>query len=343
MKNYMLKIIGIVLIGAVSQIGLQPMASAAGPSFSDVPTDHPAFEAIEALKDAGVLSGYSDGTFKPNNSVNRAEAVKIIVAPLLTQEQLDQATATVYSDVAEGVWFIPYIEWARQAFKIIDGPPEKTAFHGGDPVILVEFLKMLELANGVDPIATYKEISLPLANDVTNVGEWYYPYLRYAFTASMLQVDSEGKLNPGRDLTRADTAVLLYNFLLYKQQGRTQDLLNQTERNIMVTLQAWDQGAIEEAEYASARALLAARGAKVIQLESITRGAVKVAEAFRALVRGYRAGVDQNYSEAERLAGEAWRLSEDVVSDGDGLAPLVEQIKVISKNMADSAREMQGK
>ena len=311
-------------------------------SFSDVPQDHPAHDAIEALKEAGILQGYPDGTFKPEKSVNRAEAVKIITAPLLTEDQLSQARTSVYSDVPEGAWFLPYVEWARKAFKIIDGPPETTAFHGERTVILAEFLKMLELANGIDPQSAYANIKLPLANDVTNAQEWYYPYLRYALSASMLTVDQEGKLHPGKELTRANTALLLYHFLLYQQQGRTQDLLDQAERNISLTLRSWDQGLIEEAEYASARALLAARGAHASRDEPVTKGVVKIAEAFRSLVRGYRAGVNEDYAESERLAGEAWNYCGVATEHSPGLEPLAKEIRNIAKAMAESARRLQG-
>ena len=131
-------------------------------SFADVSQDHPAYTAIEKLKEIGILQGYDDGTFKPEKTVNRAEAVKIIVAPLLSEKQLLEATTTVYEDVPAGVWYLPYIEWARQALGIIDGPPEKTLFHSESPVILVEFLKMLELANGIKPEESFKEITTAL-------------------------------------------------------------------------------------------------------------------------------------------------------------------------------------
>ena len=41
--------------------------------FPDVPTNHWAAGAIERLKGEGVIQGYSDGNFKPNNMISRAE------------------------------------------------------------------------------------------------------------------------------------------------------------------------------------------------------------------------------------------------------------------------------
>lgn len=52
-----------------------PVASAAG--FTDVKgSSHE--EAINALAEAGIINGYADGTFKPNQDVNRGQVVKLL-------------------------------------------------------------------------------------------------------------------------------------------------------------------------------------------------------------------------------------------------------------------------
>ena len=48
-------------------------------AFTDVASSHKNFKAITYLQDKGVIEGYSDNTFKPNQKVNRAEALKIIL------------------------------------------------------------------------------------------------------------------------------------------------------------------------------------------------------------------------------------------------------------------------
>lgn len=312
----------------------------AAQSFSDVPKDHFAFEAIEYLKEQGVLSGYDDGTFKPGKTVNRAESIKILIAPLINKEELATATSakTVYKDVPNNSWYKPYVELARTA-GVIDGPPAKKKFNGENTVIKAEFLKMVQEAYNASPKTAFAEIKLPLSQDVTNVDEWYYPYMRYAITSSMTMISSEGTLSPGKKLTRAETALLLYRYMMYKKQRRTQALLSETESEILITLAFLEQKNIEEAEYASARALLAARGAHMSRPnEPVVQGAVKTSEAFRALVRAYRAGSTKDFEETIRLSGEAWNLA----SRGRELAPelqsLSEQVQTIAKTMADSAR-----
>lgn len=49
----------------------------AGP-FKDVPSDHWAVDAIKYVKDNGLMSGHTDGTFKPNEPVTRAQLAQVI-------------------------------------------------------------------------------------------------------------------------------------------------------------------------------------------------------------------------------------------------------------------------
>lgn len=46
--------------------------------FKDVKEGFWAKEAIEALAEKGIITGYEDGTFKPNEPITRAEVATII-------------------------------------------------------------------------------------------------------------------------------------------------------------------------------------------------------------------------------------------------------------------------
>ncbi|MCF7845092.1 MAG: S-layer homology domain-containing protein [Kiritimatiellales bacterium] len=320
------------LISSVPAIAQNPQ------SFSDVSPDNPAYEAVEFLKNQGVISGYEDGTFKPDKTVNRAEALKIIVAPLVSADQLALVKQTPFEDIAEGDWYLPYVEAARQN-SIIDGPPSKTKFYGGNTVITAEFLKILELANQQDPQKFLGEIRIPLSSDVSNPDEWYYPYMRYALASSMIMIGQDGLLNPGKELTRGDTALLLYRFLMYQQERRTQALLSETENEMIIVLAMLDEGNIDQAEYAAGRALLAARGAHFKRSdEPIVQGAVKIAESFQEIVKAYRTGMAGQFDNVVTLTGNAWNLAARARELSAELAPISEQVQIISKNMADSAR-----
>lgn len=69
--------------------------------------------AVVALSDLGVVSGYEDGTYKPENSVNRAEAAKLIIAALGLTEYAEGVTATSFTDLAGYAWATGYIGYAE--------------------------------------------------------------------------------------------------------------------------------------------------------------------------------------------------------------------------------------
>ena len=64
----------VFIIGSLGNLNL-----ALADDFSDVPTTHWAYNAITALKDAGILGGYADNTFLPTKAVSRIEAVVLLM------------------------------------------------------------------------------------------------------------------------------------------------------------------------------------------------------------------------------------------------------------------------
>jgi hypothetical protein len=316
--------------------------SAAAQSFSDVSQSNPAYGAIEYLKTQGILRGYPDGTFKPDQAVNRAEALKIIVAQLVELSAIESRKGkTSYGDVAADAWFAPFVEVARADLKIIDGPPKSSAFSPTRTVNKVEFLKMLLLGNKIDPTLAYGEIKLPLSSDVSNPSEWYYPHVRYAMSASMLAVNQNGTLEPAKQLTRGDISLLLYRFLMYRENRRTQALLSLAEDEILNVLRALEGGDIEQAEFASARSLLSARGALTsLPEDPLVKGAVKTSEGFRMLTVSYRAGSEGRLDDAIKAAGDAWNLAEQAKTFSSGLTDVAVQMQTIAKSMADEGRRL---
>lgn len=310
-------------------------------SFKDVPANSTLFAPVEYLKEKGVLKGYDDGTFKPNNKVNRAEALKIILTPLLKPEDLPASPPAVYSDVKPTDWFAPYVELGRSSFKVIDGPPKATTFQGEKPVLKVQFLKMFFLANDIDPSASYSELKLPLASDVQQPAEWYYPALRYAIATSMTMVQQDGTLGPAKELTRGDVALILYRYAMYQDGRRTQALLSEAEAEISNVLELLGKKQTQQAEFASARALIASRGALSSKPEdAVVKGAVKTAEGFQLLVQSYRAGTEGRLQDVLQYTSDAWHLAEKAREYSPNLGTLSQQMQTIAKNMADEARAL---
>jgi hypothetical protein len=311
-------------------------------SFTDVPANSPMFGAVEYLKARGVMQGYGDGTFKPDNKVNRAEAIKLIIASTATAEALQPYTKTSYGDVPGDAWYLPYVEYAYKKAGIIDGPPKSSNFKGSDPVLKAQFFKMFFLANGIDVNGLYSEIKLPLAMDSASPTEWYYPYMRFAISSSMTMVGQDGRLGPDQQLSRGDIAMLMYRYYMYLDGRRTQALLSEAESEIVNILQQLEKQDIEQAGFAAARGLIASRGALTSKPdEAIVKGAVKTSEGFQTLVEAYRAGAAKDYAKVIQLTGDAWHLAQKAQDFSPALATVTAQMQTIAKDMADEARKLQ--
>ncbi len=88
--------------------------------FSDVQATDYFAPAVRALACRGVISGYSDGTFRPYNPTTRAQLVKIVVLGLALPVQTPAAAGYTFSDVLPTDTFYPFVETAA-ARSIISG------------------------------------------------------------------------------------------------------------------------------------------------------------------------------------------------------------------------------
>ena len=150
--------------------GLWAACDTSDSEFADVPAAHPYLHAIRWGKESGILSGYPDGTFKPDNTVNRAEFLKIVLAAKGV-DATAAVTVAVFPDVESGAWYAPYVHYAKDT-GIIQGYPDGS-FRPGQSVNFAEALKMAYVALGVD-------------GDTSASGEWYQRYLQHARTNSVL-------------------------------------------------------------------------------------------------------------------------------------------------------------
>jgi len=85
-----------------------------GPSFSDVPPGSAFYVYIETAVANRIVSGYIDGTFRPNNNVTRGQLSKIVVTAashVLGWAIINPQSAS-FSDVPPGSTFYGYVETA---------------------------------------------------------------------------------------------------------------------------------------------------------------------------------------------------------------------------------------
>lgn len=107
MKKLYSAVISIFMIMAMTAAN----AGAAG-TFSDI-NGHWAEETIEKWQDKGIISGYPDGSFKPDDPITRAELAKVLTTAFdLENTNENKLISNPYSDVDTDAWYWRYIQCA---------------------------------------------------------------------------------------------------------------------------------------------------------------------------------------------------------------------------------------
>lgn len=161
-------------------------------AFAYTDTDvYPFGGAINYLTDQGVVQGYSDGTFRPENTINRAEFLKTVVGAVTTEELTG---SFCFSDVNDE-WFAPYVCTAKD-MGIVDGYPDGT-FLPANPVNLVEALKIVVNAFEIPAIT-------PLGT------EWYSVFLETAVSLNFIPTPLDYYAEP---TARGEVAEILWRVM----------------------------------------------------------------------------------------------------------------------------------
>lgn len=165
-------------------------------AYSDVEASTTTGEAVSILSNLGILSGFEDGTFRPDETVTRAQMASIIVRTLGYDSQaVSSAGSTVFSDVAADHWASGYINVA-QAQGIISGYGNGM-FGPEDKVTYEQAVKMIVSALGYDLVAVQK-------------GGYPTGYLAVA-SAEGITKNANGRV--GDPAKRSSIAILVYNSL----------------------------------------------------------------------------------------------------------------------------------
>lgn len=156
---------------------------------------------IEALYTAGVVSGNPDGSFAPDNYLNRAELSKMLV--LGYTEGLDSDAPAVYPDVAENDW---YYEYANDAYQkgIMTGEGNGT-FNGAAYVNRAVLMQAVYNAAGLT--ATGNE--LPFSDVMES--DWFYDAVDAGYFWSIVDGKSSTSFDPAGMATRAEASKVIYN------------------------------------------------------------------------------------------------------------------------------------
>jgi len=178
--------------------------------FKDVKEGDYAWISIRNLRDMGIISGYEDGSYRPSDSINRAEFLHTITKAV-EADLTGKLYSKCFTDVKDE-WFAPFVCYAKEN-KWISGYPNG-AYHPSQSVVYGEALKIVLMAFKVE----IPKVLVAAPMDGVKVTDWFAPYVKAALDNGI--IDLGGTFDATRNITRADLADLIYRAMPDKNSSK---------------------------------------------------------------------------------------------------------------------------
>jgi uncharacterized delta-60 repeat protein len=173
---------------------------APGQKFYDVPPGSTFYEYINCLVDQGVISGYSDQTFRPQNDITRGQLSKVIANAAGYNEAV---SGQRFSDVPPGSTFYEFIE--RMASRgIISGYGDGT-FRPGNNATRGQISKIVSNAMGFNEAVSGQRFS-----DVPP-GSTYYEFIERIASRGIIGGYGDGTFRPNNNASRGQVSKIVAN------------------------------------------------------------------------------------------------------------------------------------
>ncbi|WP_074100257.1 X2-like carbohydrate binding domain-containing protein [Paenibacillus sp. P3E] len=169
----------------------------ASPSATPVPSASPEASQGPVKQHAAYMSGYPDGSFKPDHKITRAEMAALLFKASAREKQ---GKAAVFSDVPSGYWAAEAITGAAE-MGLMTGYPDGT-FKPNQQVTRAELASLVALLSKNNPIpgGGYTDVA---------ASHWARSAILQAQGAGILNGYADGTFRPGKALTRAEAVTAM--------------------------------------------------------------------------------------------------------------------------------------
>jgi len=178
--------------------------------FADVPCDHWAAEAIAAVHDAGLASGYSDGCYLPNLAVTRAAMAVFLARGLAGGPEGVPAgpEEATFSDVPTDHWAFAEVEYvvSRSIARGYGDGDYHPAWQITRGQMAVFVARAVAEPTGDEGLATFDAPEAPSFSDVP-ASMWCYVHVEYLADLGIVTGYSDGLYRPAATVTRDQMAV----------------------------------------------------------------------------------------------------------------------------------------
>lgn len=232
-------------------VGLMVPASAAGQTFTDVPSTHWAHDAVDYVVDLGLFNGTSANTFSPDTTMTRAMLTQVLYryagSPPVSGTV---GSETTFTDIPDGAYYADAVVWASQnglfpAWFLADvdylaGIPQRnTEFLPNQVMLRCEFANMLcsfsyrimnddfDMDNEYFQYVGNRELFQDMGQrDISDLLKNTYGFtagqnstlgtannmLCWAYAQGIMTGTSANTMSPGEPITRAQAATMLMRY-----------------------------------------------------------------------------------------------------------------------------------
>ena len=195
--------------------------------FTDVPTHFWAYESITKMTKEGLMSGYRNGAFKPNDPLSREEAASLFSNMLGDTPSIMLASS--FSDITSDRWSSLAIESVARA-NIISG-------YGDSTYRPEQYMSRQEFAVVANKFLHYQGYRTedPTALDTIHfsdqkfIAPWAQSSVRELALLGFINYSTTGLFNPEKYVTRAEAAEITYRLLFYKEATAIQHTIQQQQ------------------------------------------------------------------------------------------------------------------
>lgn len=199
----------IIAVVFASTVLIQHISAANGTPFNDINTSYAKNEIID-LYNRNILTGTSETSFSPTQSITRAEFITVLDRLL----KLDPVSSPVspYTDVAKNAWYYGWIQAAVQ-LELANGisattfAPAKVVTRQEAAVWMSKALKQTSTTTS----------TLSAFNDRKLVASWASEAVATVNKLGLMKGDTTGDFRPSDPITRQETAVLIDRVLHQKK------------------------------------------------------------------------------------------------------------------------------
>lgn len=168
--------------------------------------------AIDWVVENGVMKGIGGTTlFAPDDDLLREQAATVMWN-IMAEGDLE-APAAALSDVAQGEWYAPYVNWAVEA-AVMEGHGGTDRFGVGEALTREQFAAVVAKATNAD-VSAADATALEGFTDSESVSEWAQATMAWAVEAGVINgVALSGgtlELQGSREITRAEMAMMIKN------------------------------------------------------------------------------------------------------------------------------------